>query len=108
MKAFVFIALVTILVASFVVRPAWPQDPALIEQGQRTFMKQGCYGCHTVGKTGTPIGPDLSHVGAKYRSDYIARWLRDPSYLRPSAHMPTLELSDEDIRSLAAFLATRQ
>ena len=50
------------------------QDPALIEQGQRAFMKQGCYA----------------------------------SYLRPCAHMPALELTDDDIRAIASFLATRQ
>jgi cytochrome c1 len=47
-------------------------------------------------------------VGAKYRPEYLARWLRDPSYLRPSAHMPALELSEADIRALAAFLAAQQ
>jgi cbb3-type cytochrome oxidase cytochrome c subunit len=57
---------------------------------------------------GTPIGPDLSHVGGKYRPEYLARWLRDPSYLRPSAHMPALELNEADIRALAAYLAAQQ
>jgi nitric oxide reductase subunit C len=86
----------------------WAQDPGPIQAGQRAFMKQGCYSCHTVGKVGTPIGPDLSHVGAKYRADYLERWLRDPSYLRPSTHMPALELSDDDIKTIAAFLASSQ
>ncbi len=40
------------------------QEPA--EQGKQYFMSNGCYGCHAVGRMGTPIGPDLSHVGAKY------------------------------------------
>lgn len=84
------------------------QNPELVEAGRRTFMKQGCYGCHTVGKTGTPIANDLTHVGAKYRPEYLARWLRDPSYLRPSAHMPALELSEEEIQTLAAFLSAQQ
>jgi cytochrome c oxidase subunit II len=89
--------------------PAWAQDrSALVEEGQRAFMRNGCYGCHTVGRLGTPIAADLSHMGAKYRPEYIARWLRDPSYLRPSAHMPRLELTDDDIRTLAAFLAAQQ
>jgi cytochrome c oxidase subunit II len=86
--------------------PAWAQSP--VEHGQQAFLRQGCYGCHTIGKMGTPIGPDLSHVGAKYRPDYLARWLRDPSYLRPSAHMPALELSEDDVRALAAFLSAQQ
>ena len=84
------------------------QDRELVETGRSTFTKQGCHGCHTIGKMGTPIGPDLSHVGAKYRAEYLARWLRDPAYLRPSTHMPAIELTDEDIRALAAFLAAQQ
>jgi cytochrome c oxidase subunit 2 len=103
MKQIVALALFAMLAS-----PAFAQDPGLVEQGQRAFTAQGCYGCHTVGKTGTPIAPDLSHVGAKYRPGYLARWLRDPSSVRPSAHMPALELSAEDIRALAAFLAAQQ
>ena len=99
-------AVVGVLAACGIV--ARSQDPGLIEAGQRTFMKQGCSDCHTVGKVGTPIGPDLTHVGAKYRADYLERWLRGPSSLRPSTHMPALELSDDDIKANAALLASRQ
>ena len=101
------LALVSLVVLA-TVAAASAQDRAAVDAGQRTFMKQGCYGCHTIGKTGTPVGPDLSHVGAKYRPEYLARWLRDPSYLRPSTHMPALELSEDDISALATFLAAQQ
>jgi mono/diheme cytochrome c family protein len=74
------------------------------ERGKQYFMDSGCYGCHTVGKMGTPIGPDLSRVGAKYSRAYMERWLRDPSVQRPNAHMPALELSEDQVKALAAFL----
>jgi len=80
------------------------QEPA--EQGKQQFMNNGCYGCHTVGRMGTPIGPDLSHVGAKYSLRYIERWLRDPAAQRPSAHMPALELSDAQVTVLAVYLSS--
>jgi mono/diheme cytochrome c family protein len=105
--AAVLLAAVSTPLSSIATR-AWAQDAALVEQGQRAFMNQGCYGCHRVGKIGTPVARDLSHIGAKYGSDYLERWLRGPSDVRPSTHMPTLELTDDDIRSIAAFLATRQ
>ena len=101
------LALASLVVLCIAV-PTRAQDRELVETGRSTFMKQGCHGCHTIGKMGTPIGPDLSHVGAKYRAEYLARWLRDPAYLRPSTHMPAIELTDEDIRALAAFLAAQQ
>ena len=77
-----------------------------IEQGRRLFMQQGCYGCHTVERLGTPIGPDLSHLGARYAPIVIENWLRDPASQKPSAHMPRLELTEPQIKAIAAFLAS--
>lgn len=48
----------------------------LIEQGRKFFFDEGCFGCHTVGKVGTPIGPNLSEVGSKYPLSYLTAWLR--------------------------------
>ena len=76
-----------------------------VEEGRRAFTEQGCYGCHTVKAFGTPIGPDLSRVGAKYSETYLTKWLRDPAEQRPAAHMPKLELTDTQIAALAAFLS---
>jgi cytochrome c oxidase subunit II len=75
------------------------------EEGRRLFFSQGCYGCHRVGIAGTPIANDLSHVGRKYTESELARWLRDPATQKPSAHMPRLALTEDEIRALAAYLA---
>jgi hypothetical protein len=42
-----------------------PPEPSAAE-GRRLFTEHGCYGCHTVLGTGTPIAPDLSRIGHKY------------------------------------------
>lgn len=76
--------------------------------GERLFVEQGCYGCHMVGKFGTPIGPDLSHVGARFSEPMLARWLADPAAQRPRAHMPKIELAAADVTALAAYLAALQ
>jgi mono/diheme cytochrome c family protein len=76
------------------------------QRGEAAFKNNGCYGCHMIGKFGTPIGPDLSHVGRKYQPDYLARWLRDPAQQRPAAHMPALELTEADVQALAAYLGS--
>lgn len=81
------------------------RDPRTI-RGEQMFVTQGCYGCHLIGKFGTPIGPELSRVGAKYPASYLRQWLRDPESVRPTAHMPKLELSAEEIDSLAVYLAS--
>jgi mono/diheme cytochrome c family protein len=97
-------ALVALTLAGAI--PALAQEtPTRVERGGKWFMDNGCYGCHMVGKVGSPIGPDLSHVGTKYPLDYLERWLRDPLVQRPNAHMPKLELSEAQVRAVAAYLS---
>ena len=74
-------------------------------------------GCHTV--AGTPAqgkqGPDLTHVGSRTTlaagiipntPENLARWLKDPQAIKPGNKMPTLGLSDADIRLLVAYLTS--
>jgi cytochrome c oxidase subunit 2 len=96
--------IVAVIVVATLTISAYAQNA--MEQGKRDFMDSGCYGCHTIGKMGTPIGPDLSKVGTKYSHADIERWLKDPSAQRPNAHMPALELSEQQVKSLAAFLSS--
>ena len=77
-----------------------------VARGKQQFVTQGCYGCHTVEKSGTPIGPDLSKIGGKYPHAALVRWLRDPSAERAAAHMPKLTLTEDEIASLAAYLSS--
>lgn len=82
------------------------ETSAPVSQGRRLFQDQGCYGCHTVGATGTPIGPDLSHIGAKRNRSYMIDWLRDPSSPKPTAHMPRLTLTEAEVQALATYLGS--
>jgi mono/diheme cytochrome c family protein len=79
---------------------------ALVSQGRQLFTDKGCYGCHTVGATGTPIAPDLRRAAARYPEASLARWLRDPSAQEPTRHMPNLDLSETEASALAAYLAS--
>jgi mono/diheme cytochrome c family protein len=98
-------ALLTLLLLT--APPAHAQEnSAPVAQGRRVFQDQGCYGCHTVGKTGTPIGPDLSHIGTKHNRAYLIGWLRDPSSQKPTAHMAKLKLTDSEVQALAAYLGS--
>ena len=100
-------ALIVGLTVLFLAVPGQAQDRrTLIEQGKQLFFTHGCYGCHTVGKVGTPIGPDLSHVGAQYALSYLTGWLRDPASQKPTAHMPKIDLNEQEIQALAAYLSS--
>jgi mono/diheme cytochrome c family protein len=97
------------LLAAVVLMASWAQaqeESSLVARGRSVFREQGCYGCHTVGAAGTPIAPDLSRIGAKHDEAYLTRWLRDPSEQRPRAHMPKIQLTDAEVRALAAFLGS--
>lgn len=78
----------------------------LIGRGQQILTEQGCHGCHTVGKMGTPIAPDLARVGNKYSLAYLARWLKDPAAQQPTAHMPKISLTETEVEALARYLAS--
>lgn len=88
---------------------AWAQSPPdLAARGKAVFTEQGCYGCHTVGATGTPIASDLSRIGTRYSRAELTRWLRDPASQRSTAHMPRIVLAEADVQALAAYLASLQ
>ena len=95
-------AIAVLLTAS----PAAAQDKAGIAKGQSLFMEHGCYGCHTLGKVGTPIAPDLTQIGAKRDRAYLQTWLRDPASQRPNAHMPKIQMAPGDADALAAYLSS--
>ena len=82
------------------------EDGRLLAQGKQLFTDQGCYGCHIIGKFGTPIAQDLSHLGAKYSVADVAKWLRDPSAQKTTAHMSKLSLTEAEVRALAAYLGS--
>ena len=96
---------VPMVIALVALGPACATAQDAAARGKQQFVAQGCYGCHMIEKFGTPIGPDLSKVGAKYPEERLVRWLRDPESVRP-AHMPKLELTEEQISALAAYLSS--
>jgi mono/diheme cytochrome c family protein len=77
-----------------------------LDEGRTIFFSQGCYGCHRIGVAGTPIAHDLSRIGGKYSEADLARWLRDPTAQKPTAHMPRLALTESEIQALARYLAS--
>ena len=77
--------------------------------GKALFQARGCAACHThqavaiSGDHDYNAGPDLSN----YHADpgYLQRWLRDPQAIKPDTRMPDLNLNDDEITALIAFLS---
>lgn len=113
------------LLLSFLPQPAGEQEPATIQierpalvitevslekppiDGAALFQAKGCPACHrhdALSNTGisTEIGPDLT--GYQPDPDFVRAWLRDPAAIRPDTAMPNLNLSEDEIEALVAFL----
>ena len=104
---------------SIAAAPLEETDPlaALAQEGAATMMRTGCAACHRIQGTQAQgvVGPDLSHVGSRRTiaagilentPENMERWLRDPVSVKPGSLMPNLQLSDEDLRSLTAYLSS--
>jgi cytochrome c oxidase cbb3-type subunit 2 len=107
-----------------------PKLSALAARGMKVYRSEGCEYCHTIDVRDTPvdaafgkpsapadyagqspvllgserIGADLAHVGSRYSS---AADLADILVHPPRSQMPSYGfLSKQDLRALAAYLAT--
>ncbi len=91
-----------------------PEDPKA-KEGATAFLTAGCIACHRIDGTAAQsrIGPDLTHVGNRKTiaagildntPENMARWIRDPQSVKPGALMAKLELTDEQIEALVAYL----
>ncbi|MEX2373489.1 MAG: cytochrome c oxidase subunit II [Dehalococcoidia bacterium] len=97
--------------------PAGDDADELVAQGQQMFSTL-CVGCHTArgvpGAVGV-IGPDLTHLASRNTiasgtlpntPEALADWLRDPPAIKPGSLMPDLNLSEEQIEQVVAYLQT--
>jgi mono/diheme cytochrome c family protein len=80
-----------------------------VEAGRLLFERSGCRGCHQVGPTGGYVGPGFTGeipIARKLRPGWIVRWLMDPQAIKPDVLEPRYGFSQEQARSLAAYLMT--
>ena len=91
------------------VRPEAAGLSPLALEGLEVYARAGCSACHTIDGQGGSAGPDLSRVGQSRSEEWLVRYTRDPRSTNPSAEMPPFsELTDEELRALAAYLGTRR
>jgi len=65
-----------------------------------------CVACHRAGEAGVDFGPDLSHIGTKWKRAEMMEQLLTPSkVIEPQWLSTTLEMKDGESKS--GFVATR-
>ncbi|HUP69622.1 MAG TPA: cytochrome c oxidase subunit II [Acidimicrobiales bacterium] len=93
-----------------------PEEDEEAAAGAAAFRAKGCASCHTVkGFAAGEVGPDLTHfaqrdtfAGAIFKNDErnLRAWLRDPPAEKPGSIMPDLDLTEDEIDDLIAYLDT--
>jgi len=90
-----------------------------VASGRHVFETTACLNCHTVrGTVGNGLyGPDLTHLMSRETiaagsvpntPEMLRAWVRDPNVLKPGALMPAMQLDDQKLDALIAYLQTLQ
>ncbi len=81
--------------------------PARVALGKQLYeVKYQCQSCHTIGATGGYVGPNLNNAGNWLTPAWIEAWLRNPLALVPDTIEPRRQFTEEEIKSLTAYLMT--
>jgi len=86
-------------------------------EGQKAFFANSCVNCHTIRGTSAQgkFGPDLTHLmnretlgaGAVTNTpDNLRLWVRDPQKFKVGCLMPNMQLTDQEVDQIAAYLQT--
>jgi cytochrome c oxidase subunit 2 len=85
--------------------------------GRRAFETQACMNCHTVSGTAATgrFGPDLTHLmsratlasGAMDNNPAnLRQWIKSPETFKRGALMPAMQLGDQQLNQITAYLET--
>jgi cytochrome c oxidase subunit 2 len=96
-------------------KPAQVSDA--VSEGRRIFETTACINCHAI--TGTVadgrFGPDLTHMmsrdtiaagAASNTHENLRKWIQNPDTIKPGSLMPAMNLTDQDLDALTAYLET--
>jgi cytochrome c oxidase subunit 2 len=92
------------------------EDPS-VAAGAQIFATEACVNCHAVAGTAAKgtFGPDLTHLmsratiasgAAQNTPESLRAWIQAPDHFKPGALMPAMQLSDQQIDQLVAYLVT--
>jgi cytochrome c oxidase subunit 2 len=97
------------------------QQPAMedrsVAAGRRVFMTTACVNCHAVRGTMANglFGPDLTHLTSRATlgagvipntKEKLRAWIRNPGEFKPGVLMPAMQLDDQQLDQLVAYMAT--
>jgi mono/diheme cytochrome c family protein len=100
------LAVSALTVAGFrspLLNPVVEKDP-LIADGARLYRDLNCAYCHKIRGKGGDIGPKLDLVVGQETPEWLERHFRDPKAVTKGSKMPQLNLLDDEIKALTAYM----
>ena len=83
--------------------PMIEKDP-LVFKGQRLYSELKCGYCHKISGKGGSLGPELDKVVSQETEEWLKKHFRDPQTVSPGSPMPKLNLLEDEIQSLVAYM----
>jgi cytochrome c oxidase subunit 2 len=88
-----------------------------VSTGRHVFNTTSCINCHTIAGTSANghFGPDLTHVmsrdtiasgAAENTPANLKAWIRNPDDIKPGSRMPAMNLSDQELNAVTAYLVS--
>ena len=89
----------------------------VVAAGRRVFERNSCINCHALNGTAGDgrFGPDLTHLMSrdtfasgvvKNTAENLRAWIKAPDRFKPGVLMPAMNLNDQELDQLVAYLAT--
>jgi cytochrome c oxidase subunit 2 len=86
-------------------------------EGRRVFNATACINCHAIAGTAAQgrFGPDLTHLMSRETiasgvapntAVELRRWVQNPAAIKPGSLMPSMNLTDEELDEVTAYLLT--
>lgn len=85
------------------VNPVQEKDPK-IAQGERIYQDMNCAYCHKIKGRGGVVGPELDKVAGNESVEWLEKHFRDPRSVTPGSAMPQLNLLDDEVVALTAYM----
>jgi nitric oxide reductase subunit C len=97
----------------------WPPKPilataagvggAILTPGQSLYQSLGCVNCHMLNGIGGTTGPELTHVGSRHDSTWLAGHVKDPAAYVPGSAMPGFkQLDEKQVSDLTNYMVSLQ
>jgi mono/diheme cytochrome c family protein len=78
-------------------------DP-IAAAGKKVYEAESCDACHGENGVGTSAAPKLAGITAQKPADELSNWLKNPTPKMINGGMQALNVSDEDLKALVAYI----